>query len=348
MSLILTRLQNLRAAAKLDKNEYRMSRYGAHELFRLQTDDANGIISPDLLDKGLRSIGRTLETAVIDYNAPVNITNVRTLTIPDDENTSRMIQIAFATVSFGFTMTPDLYDNNEIGYEQDWNRKMTKYLYAIAAAQDSAALATLETFKTQVLGDTLGGQYSLTSNTLRVPLAFQDQVLGDINPLQAGNDYYEGNIILGNPALDSLVRNRLLEQGAFQSSDKTYQFQDKGFLFTNRLQNAANTKATGFAISGSHLGMIVRLERAALARRRASTGHEWGVVNLPLLNIPCGTYYYETVADRSAIAGAASADLTRNMVEHYGFSYDYAYVTAYNSDAATQASPVIKFEVATT
>lgn len=348
MSIVATRMQNLRASApQFDKNEYRLSRYGAHELFRLQTNAPGGIVSQDLLDKALRSIGRTLEVPVYNYDAPANITNVRSVTIPDDENTTQMFQFTFGTVSFGFTMTPDLYANNEVAYQQDFNVKMMRYLYQLAANQDSAALAVLENFKTQVLADTLGGKYALTANTLRVALGLQDEVVGDINPLMHGNDFYEDVLVLGNNSLDSLVRNRLLEKGEYQDSDKTYQFRDKGFLFTNRLTNAADTKATGFAVSGNHLGMLVRLERAALARRQARTGHEWGVTNLPILNIPCGTFYYESVGDRSAIAGAASADMTRNMVEHFGFSYDFAYVVAYNSDPTTIATPVLKFEVAT-
>ena len=44
---------------------------------------------------------------------------------------------------------------------------------------DAAAITELETAKTQVLADTLGGRYSLDTNTVQAPLAEQDAVLGD-------------------------------------------------------------------------------------------------------------------------------------------------------------------------
>ena len=65
-----------------------------------------------------------------------------------------------------------------------------------------------------------------------------------------------------------------------------------------------------------------------------------------MLNIPCGTYYYESVSDVSGIAGAATADLTRGLKQHYGFAVDVAVVTPYNSDPATNASPIIQLQVA--
>ena len=345
MSLVLTRMQNLRSVADFDKNEYRMSRYGAHTLFQIQTGGPGSIVTPDLLQKALDSSGRVLEIPVIDYNAPANISNVRSITIADDENTSRMLQFTFVTVSFGFTVVPDLYRNNEIGAQQDFNTKMTKYLYQIAANQDSAALAALELAKTQVLLDDLGGKYSLTADTLKAPIELQDELIGDLNPIQHGNDFYGPMTIVAGNSLDSLVRNRLLEKGTFNTDDKTYQYNDKAFLFTNRLVNGVGVKATGFAVAGSQCGLLTRLERASMAGRVSSTGHVWSRTVLPIINMPCGTYYYESVGDFSGIAGAASADMVRVMKEHYGFAYDYAYVTAYNSDDATIPSPILKFEI---
>ncbi|MEG0580046.1 MAG: hypothetical protein RR490_09030, partial [Niameybacter sp.] len=64
------------------------------------------------------------------------------------------------------------------------------------------------------------------------------------------------------------------------------------------------------------------------------------------LNFPVGTYYYESVDDYNTIAGAASADMTRNLKQHYGFAVDVCFVTAYNSDPSSLASPIIKLQIA--
>ena len=77
-------------------------------------------------------------------------------------------------------------------------------------------------------------------------------------------------------------------------------------------------------------------------------GHEWGIATLPLLNIPCGTYFYDSVGNYSAIAGAATADMTRTRKEHYGFAVDIAFLTAYNSVPSGEgalASPILAFNI---
>ena len=205
-------MQNLRAQSpNLDKNELRMSRYGIHELFMQQTGAPGGIVSADLEERAFASIGRVLEVPVFDYDGTVSVTNTRTLTIPDSENTSRMLQITFSTVSWGFTMTPAMYINNEVGEQQDFNRKMLKYIYLVAATMDNAGGAALEAAKTQVLNDSLGGQFSLTANTLRVPVAKAKSVVGSVDALFEGNDHYDPITVVGNPSFkDNIIKTEEL------------------------------------------------------------------------------------------------------------------------------------------
>ena len=106
MSLVLTRIQNIRANSNLDKFEYRSSRYGALNAFMVQSEDPTGILTDELKQKARTSIGNTLETPVINYDADISIGNERTLTINDSENTSKMVEITFATYAFGFTIAP--------------------------------------------------------------------------------------------------------------------------------------------------------------------------------------------------------------------------------------------------
>lgn len=343
-------MQNLRAQSpNLDKNELRMSRYGIHELFMQQTGAPGGIVSADLEERAFASIGRTLEVPVFDYDGTVSVTNTRTLTIPDSENTSRMLQITFSTISWGFTMTPAMYINNEVGEQQDFNRKMLKYIYLVAATMDNAGGAAMEAAKTQVLNDDLGGQFSLTANTLRVPLAKAKTVVGSVDSLFEGNDHYDPITVVGNPSFkDNIINQQLLPNQTFNATDQGYQWMNKAFTFSNRVANAADTLATFFAVSGSQLGLVTRVERESLLGRRMADGTEWGITRLPVLGFRCGTFFYESKGDYSGIAGTATADMTRAYKEHYGFSFDYAHITPHNSDRATIPSPIFKVEVATT
>lgn len=140
MSLVLTRIQNIRSNSNFDKYEYRPSRYGALDAFIQQSNDPAGILTEELKQKARTSIGNILETPVIDYDADITIGNTRTLTIDDSENTSRMVQINFATYAFGFTIAPAMYMNNEIGIQKDFETKLMKYIYKLAQSLMSCSL----------------------------------------------------------------------------------------------------------------------------------------------------------------------------------------------------------------
>lgn len=339
MSLLNTQIQNLRAKANLDKNELRPSRYGALDFFASETGRAGGILSPELIKKAKKSIGSVIQTPVYDFDSGVTISNARTLTIADDENTSRMVDITFKTYSWGFTMVPTLYHNNEMGYNADFQQKFLKYLYKLGAELDSEALAALATAKNRVYNDPLN--YNVVGNDLIAGWKDRENVLGDLNPIFAANDHYNNIHIVGNGGIESMVR-KMAEKGLYNEVNKALEYSDKTFHFTSRLGNASGQFGNAYAVQEGSVGMLFRFEREALAGTKMADGHEWGIENLPMLNIPVGTYFYQSVGDFSGIAGAASADMDRVMKEHFGFAVDVAFVTVYNSDLDTIANPVIK------
>lgn len=343
MSLLATRMQNMRSSSNLDKNEIRPSRYGALDVFMQQSADPAGILTPELKQKAEQSIGRTLETPVIDYDAGITIGNTRSVTIEDSENTSKMHTITFATYSWGFTIVPAMYMNNEISMQRDFEAKMNKYLYAFAKKLDGVCISALGAAKTQVFKDSL--QYTTTGNVLESSWDDREGIIGDINPIMAANDHFGQIHLVGNGGFESIIR-KLAQSGLYNAENKQLEYSDKVLHFTNEIVNAEGKYGTAYAVTDGMLGLLFRFERESLLGTRARTGHEWGIENLPMLNIPCGTYYYESVSDVSGIAGAATADLTRGLKQHYGFAVDVAVVTPYNSDPATNASPIIQVQVA--
>ena len=343
MSLLATRMQNMRSISNLDKNEIRPSRYGALDVFMQQSADPAGILTPELRQKAEQSIGRTLETPVIDYDAGITIGNTRSVTIEDSENTSKMHTITFATYSWGFTIVPAMYMNNEISMQRDFEAKMNKYLYAFAKKLDGVCISALGAAKTQVFKDSL--QYATTGNVLESSWDDREGIIGDINPIMAANDHFGQIHLVGNGGIESIIR-KLSEYGLYNAENKQLEYSDKVLHFTNEIVNAEGKYGTAYAVTDGMLGLLFRFERESLLGTRSRTGHEWGIENLPMLNIPCGTYYYESVSDVSGIAGAATADLTRGLKQHYGFAVDVAVVTPYNSDPETNASPIIQFQVA--
>lgn len=342
MSLVLTRIQNIRANSNLDKFEYRPSRYGALNAFMVQSEDPTGILTEELKQKARTSIGNTLETPVIDYDADITIGSTRTLTIADSENTSKMVQITFATYAWGFTIAPAMYMNNEIGIQKDFETKMMKYIYAFAKKLDEAALATLAANKTQVLKNPL--LYDWSSNAINAKWTERENVFGDLEVMMGANDFYGQLHIVGDPGVESIMR-KLQQHGLYNDVNKQNEFGTKVVHLTNNIAAAEGKYAQGYAVNAGSLGMLTRFERDCLLGTVSGDGHEWGIATLPLLNMPVGTYFYDSVGDYNTIAEVATADMTRTRKEHYGFAVDVAFLTAYNSAPNTSASPILAFSV---
>lgn len=342
MSLVQTRIQNIRANSRLDRFEYRPSRYGALNAFMVQSEDPTGILTEELKQKARISIGNTLETPVIDYDADIAIGNTRDLVIADSENTSKMYQITFATYAWGFTITPAMYMNNEISIQKDFETKMMKYIYKFAQKLDEAALTALAAAKTQVIKNSL--LYDKTGNAINAKWSERENVFGDLEVMMGANDFFGQLHIVGDPGVESVMR-KLAQHGLYNDENKQNEFGTKIVHFTNNIAAAAGKYAQGYAINAGALGMLTRFERDCLLGTISGDGHEWGIATLPLLNMPVGTYFYDSVGDYNAIAGAATADMTRTRKEHYGFAVDVAFLTAYNSDEATLPSPILAFNI---
>lgn len=342
MSLVLTRIQNIRANSNLDKFEYRPSRYGALNAFMVQSEDPTGILTEELKQKARTSIGNTLETPVIDYDADITIGSTRTLTIADSENTSKMVQITFATYAWGFTIAPAMYMNNEIGIQKDFETKMMKYIYAFAKKLDEAALAQLAASKTQILKNKL--LYDFSSNAINAKWTERENVFGDLEVMMGANDFYGQLHIVGDPGVESIMR-KLQQHGLYNDVNKQNEFGTKIVHLTNNIAAADGKYAQGYAVNAGSLGLLTRFERDCLLGTVSGDGHEWGIATLPMLNMPVGTYFYDSVGDYNTIAGDATLDMTRTRKEHYGFAVDVAFLTAYNSAPSTLPSPILAFNV---
>ncbi len=343
MSLVATRLQNWRIEnPELDRNMFRPLEYGALDFFIEQTDAPNSIINPNLRERAFASIGNTVQVPVINYDGDVTVSNTRTCTISDDENTSALYTVVWTTYSVGFTMVPTLYMNNEITYQHDFQRKMEKVCRALATTLDIAAIAALEAAKTQVYADAL--QYSISSNVINVPVQMASEILGDLNPMMRANAYPQMIHIIGNAGVDSLIR-KLAQHDTYNDVNKRMEFAGKVLHYTTQLANASEKIGTMYAVADGNVGVLTRVDRESL-RRASANFHKWDVVRLPFIDLPVGSHYYTAVGDQSSIAGDASADMTCNVKEYFAFSVDVAFIIAYNSAPETIANPIMKAQIA--
>lgn len=344
MSLVNTRMQSLRAAypSNLDKNEVRLSKYSAWDFFQADTKNPTTILPETTRSIIKNSFGNTVTIPVLDAE-DVTIGNVRSCTIADDENTSNLYTLTFATYAFGFTMTPAYFKNNDIAYQADWDRKLLKYIQKFAAVLDTASIAVLETYKNQVTTG-LTDYYPFTGGALQITQAQKNDFYNNLEAIMATMDFYGKTNIIGSISSMPLV-NRLKNQGASNSSNEEFQLGGYEWWLTNRIANAGGIQSTGYAIQDGSVAVENRNDPDAMMKSTAlGGGREWDEVQVPVVNLKMGSYYTEDCSDRSNLDASATG-LTRSKLEGYEWSTDICFVTAYNSSIGTKYNPIQKFQI---
>ena len=341
MSLAATILQPIRVKnPEFDKNEHRLSTYGALDFF-IEQSDREPLLTEEMKRQAMDSMGKTLQIPVIKYDGDVTVSNVRSCAISENENTSAVVGVTFATYAVGFTVVPAMYSNNEIDEQNDIEKKLKKCARALGAALDSAAIAALEAAKSQVVSDPL--IYTFASDVLTADWDAREDILGDIEPIMNSNDFYGFIHIIGNTGVKSLLR-KLAEHAEYNDVNKTLEWEGKYFHFSNRIANESGKYATFYAVESGNVDLLYRYDRET-ARGGSGDGHTWEKYNMPYIGIPVGLHYYESVGDWSAIGGDATTDLTCAVKRYFGFSVDVAFVVAYNSDIDNRANPILKVDI---
>ena len=346
MSLVATLAQNYRVAApNFDKFEFRITEAGAFNAFQQQTMGNASFVTPELEQRAMMSMGRSLKIPAINYK-DVTIRTTRPITISADENTSAFYTVTWATYACGFLMYPAQHFNNDISYQMDFNKKFEAILVKMKAALDVAAVTALDTAKTQVIGSVVGG-HTFASNVLSEVVTDRrdSYILQDLKPTFRSNDYEPYMLdVVGNPGFESFMR-RMEGFGTFNQEDKTLQYAGNRFGFSNNIANASGKHGTGYAIADGSLGLLTRVEPDAILRTQLGTSHEWDVIEMPGLGINVGTYTYDAVVDASSVASGATDHLTRTGAQAFDFAVDVAFVVAYNSDRSTIPGPIVKFNI---
>jgi len=350
MSLVDTLIQPLRQkyAGSLDKNERRASRYGAYDLFREQTKDATGILTPDVRKTIKESFGNVVQIPVLNDadDADITISNQRSCTIPLFENTSKLVTLSFTTYAFGFTMFPAMYKTNQIGYERDFQVKMERYLRKLAAQFDTLCINRLNIDRNQKW-DGLTATYAQVANALQVPKSGQLDYYNQLQSMFELMDFYGDVDVLANTMHQPFLR-RTRAQGAGNDENENFQFNPYDWKFTNRMPVAAGMESTVYAVGKGQCAFENRNDWDSIMGSSVGNGlKKWDQVQVPIVDLLMGSYYIEDCADATVtIAGPASPGMTATKMEGFAFSTDVVAITSYNKDRANNFGPIIKAEFA--
>jgi hypothetical protein len=346
MTLVSTLMQPLRskyADNALDRNELRQSRYGVLDLFKKQSA-AGGLLTEETNANIKRSFGNTVVVPVL--NAPnVTIGNVRSCTVVDAENTSALVTLTFATYSFGFTMYPAQHFNNDIAYQNDFNQKLEAYLLKFAGTLDTLCASKLNSDKNIFWDAAITAQYAQVANALQVPVAGAADFYNRASSIMEFMDFY-GQYDVAASTFHQPVISRLANQGTGNDINQSFQFGGFNYGYSNRVTSGAGVASTAYIVPQNTLAIANRNDPDSIMGSTAA-GREWGEVQMPIVGLNMGSIYYEDCTDANALH-AGTTGLTATKKEGFQWSTDICLVTAYNSSAATKASPIVKAEFLTT
>lgn len=346
MALANTLTQSLRTAYpnNFDKNENRLSRYGAWDFFKKDTKAPGTIFTPDIVENIKKSFGNSVVVPVID-GEDVAIGNVRSCTVVDSENTSKLVTLTFITYSFGFSMYPAQHYNNDIKYQADYDRKLKKYLVKLAATLDTQCLTTLNANKCQALAG-LVGYYPELADALQITQAQKDDFFNNAESIMHTLDFYDNIHVIAGTQLGPLWR-RLDNQGSNNGTNQSFQLPPFTPWLTNRVTNGAGVQVTGYLVQEGTCAVENRNDPDAVMGSKVGEQMVWEEVQMPIVDLKMGSFYREDCNDANALH-AGTAGLTRTKRESFEFSTDICFQTVYNKAIATEPNPIVKFEISAT
>jgi hypothetical protein len=348
MGLVDTLIDPLRSgySGRMDANEFRKSRYGAYNVFQKQTAAATtSILSAQDIANIKKSYGLTTKIPVLDFQ-DVQIGALRSCVIQPDANQSRMLVVTFVSYVFGFTMIPAMYKNNAIGYELDWQKKMQKYLLKLAKVLDTSCVNKLNVDRNRVWTNLLV-QYPQIANALQVPYSDRSDIYNQISGIMNTADFPSATYDIVANGMHEATYNKLAANGRTNADNTAYQLTGFDEHYTNNITPNAGVRDTLYVVPEGSVALVNRNDPDALAGTSLmGGGQKWDEVQVPIVDLKMGTYYTEKCADATAIYATPETNgLSRTALQGFEFSTDVCLLTAYNSDPATRANPIVKVEI---
>jgi len=323
-----------------DQWELRGTKYGLLDLALANAEMPQGIISADLMAKAKQSWGQTIDIPVMQAVSATNGTGL-TCSYTGTEAVSALVNVTYVTVSNGFEMQPAKNFQNVIGYNQEFARKYTDAMRAMALAIDAAIDVSLNTNKTPAAGYSssyvgAGLRYPITANVLDVALAVRPNFFNDLTDILAADDLSSPPFdVVGSTNMRSIVK-QLFAQGEANDTNTAYQFRtgDFDFKFSNRVTLTPTTSAaTGYVLPKGAIALLSRNSPDCMAGSVTSKGHVYGTMYDDILGTTLDTLYYSDCDDINVLTGNA-ADVSA-VDEVHQFAAHYAILTPYIGTPAT-------------
>jgi len=325
MSLANTHLDEYRLdyeKSNMDTFENRMSLYGAFEAYKADTPNT----IPGYQDLINEYDGHRTVSVIVMKRESLTSTATRHCTVGSVQATSTYVTPSWTTIEVDFMMAPSEHKGNYLKYQQVFNQRMKTVERTFSEALDTAAYASLEANHTTVNAAD-GNPYTVAADSMVVPAADNDLFYNEIPAIMAANDLPADSLnVISSSRMMSLV-SEYINQGAGNDKNRAFQFGPFNFFYSNRITVAANDRDTVFVAPMGSLGFLSYVDEDSKLGSK-SGDHEWSEQLLPRLGFNVGVLVTKDCADLSSLGGGATS---ASLKENFMFSFDYSFVTAYDS-----------------
>ena len=355
MALIATLLERIQPNYNiaLDKNELRKSKLGVLQTFSDDVNSPMSILTPDNITTIMNSFGRKggVVIPVIDGDI-VSIGSTRSCSIIVDENTSAEFLVTFTTYAWGFSMVRSQYEQNQIAYIQDFDRKMKKYMVQLGKNLDNQCIAQLEADKNQLYPSGVTDIYPEVADALRVPQVEKNDLYNNADVIAELQDFEGDFNVMASTRHKAIVR-RLSAQGGGNAVNEEFQLDGYKYAYSNRIANGAGVESTTYVTPEGQLAIVNRNDWDSKRGYSSTSGKIWEEVTLPMAipmggqnQMRVGSMHFSDCSDAISDLGTDFGGQSEaSLLEAFKFHTDVTTITAYNSNRVTNASPVQKFEV---
>lgn len=320
---------------KFNQFEGRLSRYGALKAF---LDGANEIL-PESTVTSMKKSEKQPEKVPVLNKLNSTVLTARTCTITGPTRVSAFKALSYVTKGFEIVIADAINAGNYISRAEDFGWQMIQGLKAVYNALDLAGVNTLETNRNTAL------KTSTIETITNAAGDYEENLLSDIYydipALMALNDLSDGRIqdVTNTEAMKNMLKYE--SQGTNNAIDlagvlsgKFADSSDYQHYLTNNITLGVNREVHYLFPEGA-VGLFVW--NAFEFQKRSSNGiSRFYTQEDPILGIKWNVYETTECVELSTLASGMTGT---GFVTKYQFSADFAYLTAYASDADT---PIVK------
>lgn len=336
MALTATALQDavVQASQMFGSFENRLSEYGALQAF---IDNAPKLFPGSILENARKSNVQPVKIPMLKRGSATEVTS-RSCTITGQEGVSEFVTLTWGTTGFEIKIVKAKNAGNYIDEVSDFAMQMANGLRTVLAALDTASYNALESKKATGLleanlpGISLGAGFYQANDAVKL---YQS-----IPSIMSINDITGQLLNIASPQ----ARASLLGMLTFGQNNQQNQAGLLGALpgamgyqnyFSNRVLNGDNVMEVHYLAPEGSIGMFTWNGYEAKNNVQTSKGKKFYTMQDPVFGLT-----WDVMEESDC---ATDAGYQRVTYDAYQFNIDYAFLTAYSSEATK--TPIVKMQI---